>query len=265
MTSRALRLIVATAMLGAGVGYASTFFRPTLYASESALIFVPQRVPENFVRGAVKMEREDRLRVISDQVLTRTRLERIISELGLYADERETAKMEDVVRTMRDRITVLGINDGFRVRFADADARQAMRVTERLTSLFVEENLRNREVTAEGTSQFLESQIYDTGVRLDQQEAEIERLRQTGKRVPQSDLLRFEVLQTSYRSLITMSEEARVSANLERRNIGEQVKVIEAARLPERPLDRGGLKLSLMSGLAGLALGLGFVLVRPRS
>ncbi len=265
MTRTALRLILATALLGAVAGYVSTFFQPALYASESSLVFVPQRVPEDLVRSAVASQREERVRALRDLILSRTRLERIIDDYGLYSDEVGNAKMEDIVRTMRERITVEAMHDSFRVRFADADARQAMRVTERLASLFVEENIRDREVRAEGTNQFLESQIAETAARLDKKEQELERLRQAGARVPQSELLRFEVLQSSYRSLITMSEEAKVSANLERRQIGEQIKVIDTARLPERPIDRGGLRLSLISGLAGLALGLGFVLVRPRS
>ena len=42
-----------------------------------------------------------------------------------------------------------------------------MRVTERLASLFIEENLRDREVLAEDTNQFLESQLDDARRRLD--------------------------------------------------------------------------------------------------
>ena len=41
-----------------------------------------------------------------------------------------------------------------------------MRVTERLASLFIEENLRDREVLAEGTNQFLEAQLDDARRRL---------------------------------------------------------------------------------------------------
>jgi uncharacterized protein involved in exopolysaccharide biosynthesis len=78
-------------------------------------------------------------------------------------------------------------------------------------------------------------------------------------------LLDFEVQQDLYRSLVTKSAEAKLSANLERRQIGEQFKVIDPARLPEQPVRRGSKKVTVLSALAGLALGLVYVGVRPRA
>ena len=49
-----------------------------------------------------------------------------------------------------------------------------MRVTERLASLFIEENLRDREVLAEGTNQFLEAQLEDARRRLVETEHKVE-------------------------------------------------------------------------------------------
>ena len=49
-----------------------------------------------------------------------------------------------------------------------------MRVSERLASLFIEENLRDREVLAEGTNQFLEAQLEDARRRLIENERKVE-------------------------------------------------------------------------------------------
>ena len=71
----------------------------------------------------------------------------------------------------------------------------------------------------------------------------------------------YETIQRMYTNLLMKSQEAQVAANLERRQIGEQFKVIDPARVPERPFspDR---KLINLSGLgAGLAVGLGLVLL----
>ena len=67
--------------------------------------------------------------------------------------------------------------DAFRVAYVGDDARTVMKVTERLASLFVEENLRDREVLAEGTNQFLEAQLPARG-RLVQHEKKLEAYRQ---------------------------------------------------------------------------------------
>src|SRR5262245_51725093 len=78
---------------------------PDRYKSEALLLVVPQRVPEAFVRSTVTMRIEDRLQAISAQILSRTKLEQIIREFDLYARERQTGIMEDIVDRMRFRDT----------------------------------------------------------------------------------------------------------------------------------------------------------------
>ena len=52
-----------------------------------------------------------------------------------------------------------------------------MRVTDRLASHFIDENLRDREVLAQGTSQFLTVQLEDARRRLIEQEKKLEEYR----------------------------------------------------------------------------------------
>jgi polysaccharide chain length determinant protein (PEP-CTERM system associated) len=148
---------------------------PNLYRSDTLILVVPQRVPESYVRSTVTTRIEDRLQSITQQILSRTRLERIIQDFNLYAESRKTAIMEDVVDRMRGNINVQVVKgDAFRVSFTSDEARTAMRVTERLASLFIEENLRDREVLAEGTNQFLEAQLEDARRRLIETERKVE-------------------------------------------------------------------------------------------
>jgi polysaccharide chain length determinant protein (PEP-CTERM system associated) len=148
---------------------------PNLYRSDTLILVVPQRVPESYVRSTVTTRIEDRLQAITQQILSRTRLERIIQDFNLYGEARKTAIMEDVVDRMRANIQVQVVKgDAFRVSFTSDEARTAMRVTERVASLFIEENLRDREVLAEGTNQFLEAQLEDARRRLIETERKVE-------------------------------------------------------------------------------------------
>jgi polysaccharide chain length determinant protein (PEP-CTERM system associated) len=152
---------------------------PNQYRSDSLILVVPQRVPESYVRSTVTTRIEDRLQSIQQQILSRTRLERIIQDFNLFQEERRTAIMEDVVERMRGNISVQVVKgDAFRVSFTSDDARTAMRVCERLSSLFIEENLRDREVLAEGTNQFLEAQLEDARRRLVETERKVEEYKQ---------------------------------------------------------------------------------------
>jgi capsular polysaccharide biosynthesis protein len=67
----------------------------------------------------------------------------------------------------------------------------------------------------------------------------------------------YDTLRERYTSLLSKREDAKIAANLERRQIGEQFKVIDAARLPERPESPNRPRLYLMGLLAGIAVGAG--------
>lgn len=156
--------------------FAISSFLPNVYFSQTLIQVIPQRVPESYVRSTVTAKVEDRLQSLSQQIMSRTRLEKIIQEFGLYAKERENGIMEDVVEQMRRDITVdIGRQtDAFRLGYKASDARTAMRVTERLATLFIDENLRDRGVLADATSQFLQAQLDDARKRLEEQESKLE-------------------------------------------------------------------------------------------
>jgi polysaccharide chain length determinant protein (PEP-CTERM system associated) len=152
---------------------------PDRYRSSTLIMVVPQRVPESYVRATVTTRIEDRLQSISQQLLSRTRLERIIRDYGLYERARQTAPMEDVVERMRADIQVQVVKgDAFRLSYVADVPVIAQKVTERLASLLIEESLRDREVLAEATNEFLETQLEDARRRLVEQEKQVEQYRE---------------------------------------------------------------------------------------
>jgi polysaccharide chain length determinant protein (PEP-CTERM system associated) len=159
--------------------------KPNLYRSETVILVVPQQIPESYVRSSVTSRIEDRLQSISQQILSRTYLERIIVDFDLYAGDRKVVVMENIVESMRrNDISVETVKgDAFKVSYVSGDPQIAMKVTERLASLFIEENRRDREVLADGTNQFLESQLEDARRRLAEHEKKVEdyRMRYAGE------------------------------------------------------------------------------------
>ncbi len=119
---------------------------------------------------------------MSDQILSRSRLESIIQDFDLYNKQRTTVLMEDIVQRMRSDIDVklvgpVGKESSFRVTYTNSDPMVAQKVTERLAALFIEENLRDRENLADGTKRFLESQLQEAKQRLIEQEKKLEEYR----------------------------------------------------------------------------------------
>src|SRR4029450_4587569 len=68
----------------------------------------------------------------------------------------------------------------------------------------------------------------------------------------------YTTLQAQYQTILGKSQDAKVAANLERRTMGEQFKLIDSARLPQRPKSPNRLRFNLLGALGGLAIGLGF-------
>jgi polysaccharide chain length determinant protein (PEP-CTERM system associated) len=147
---------------------------PDQYRSETLILVVPQRVPESYVRATVTTKIEERLRSIQQQILSRTRLEQIVRDLKLYPRETARYPMEDVIERMRRDVKVdIVRGDAFRVSYVSDTPKKAMEVADRLSSLFINESLQDREVLAEATTDFLQSQLEDARNRLTEQERKV--------------------------------------------------------------------------------------------
>jgi uncharacterized protein involved in exopolysaccharide biosynthesis len=254
---------------------AATYLLPTRYRSESIIVLTKPRVPEE-IASFVTMSQltNDRFQVMVPQILSRPRLERIIMDLDLYEAGRGTVA-DDLVTRMRRDVALDLVNadqtqssDGavFSVSFVATDPKTAMLVTARIADTFVEENLRDREVLVEGAGQFIDAQIADTRRRIIEYETSLEQLRATEGTRPLSraDLLPYEMLQESYKNLLMKAEDARIASAVQRRQIGEQFKVIEAARLPDGPVGPSRVSVSVWGAFAGMGVGLLLVRLRDR-
>lgn len=163
-----------------------SMFLPNRYRASTSILVIPQRVPEEFVQSTVTADLGQRINTISQEILSRTRLERIITEFNLYERERARLIMEDVVERMRLdislQVSVPRRNrdqaSSFSIGFESSEPRTALRVTERLASLFVQENIQDRALLADQTNQFLQSQLDDARRRLIDHERKLQEFRQ---------------------------------------------------------------------------------------
>ena len=171
-----LILSIVSVMTTAAIAFAMRL--PDLYQSETLILVVPQRVPESYVRSTVTMRIEDRLRSLRQQLLSRSNLERIIKDFGLFPDLVDKRPMENVVEMMRQRVTVDTVReDAFKITYTSDSPRTAMIVADRLAAIFIDENLRDRGLLAEGTNDFLESQLNEARRRLETHEQKLEAYR----------------------------------------------------------------------------------------
>ena len=81
-------------------------YLPKVYKATTLILVQPQSVPESYVRPTVTATVMDRLNTISQEILSRTRLEKVIQEFNLYAELRKKAPMEVVVETMAKAVEI---------------------------------------------------------------------------------------------------------------------------------------------------------------
>ncbi len=162
-----------TALLGSL--YAAT--APKVYEAETLILVQPQKVPQNFVRPIVSIDIDDRLRTITQQVTSRTNLEKIIQEYHLYDRGHErNLLIDEKVELFRKKIKIdvvlRGGNGGnaFSISFRGQNPVTVKEVTNALASNFISENIKIRESQALGTSAFLADELESMERRLSKKE-----------------------------------------------------------------------------------------------
>jgi polysaccharide chain length determinant protein (PEP-CTERM system associated) len=178
--NKQILIIAIAAILLSCCGAAIVYLLPDVYRAESLILVEQQKIPEKLVESTIQIELQDRLATISQQILSGTQLQKIIDKYGLYSGYKTSMTPEELIETMRRDIEIKTEKGwsrnrpgAFRVFYKNRDSQKAASVANEITNLFVEENLKSREVQATGASEFLGSQLEDSRKRLLEQEAKL--------------------------------------------------------------------------------------------
>jgi len=156
--------------------------QPNLYLSTSSIFIESQEAPDGYVRTTVTAGIEGRMRTITQQLNSRTKLTKVINEFDLYPDAKARGvPVETLVVKMRKALIietpVRREQNFFQVSYMHPDPMKAMRAVSRLVSLFIEESLDLREQQAEGTTSFIEEELASLKMVLEEQETAIQNYR----------------------------------------------------------------------------------------
>src|SRR5580698_11541347 len=166
-------------LLGWAIVWGASWVLPPRYQSSTLILVEQPTMPKDYVTPNVNDDLQDRLRSITQQILSRTRLLHIIDQLKLYADTRAHLTPDEKVERMRKEIDIELVRDSenrvssFNVYYSAHDPQVAQQVTSELTNLFISENLEVRQQQSEDTTKFLESQLETARETLSDQEAKI--------------------------------------------------------------------------------------------
>src|ERR1039457_613544 len=159
--------------------WGASWLIPSTYRSGTLILVEQPSVPEKYVVSNIDSDIQHQLDSITQQILSRTRLIRIIDSLGLYAQERKHASPDDLVAKMSKDIDIeLSRGDdrklsAFNIYYASRDPKMAQAATAELANLFITENLEQRQEGSANTTKFLEDQLDQARAKLTAQEAKL--------------------------------------------------------------------------------------------
>jgi polysaccharide chain length determinant protein (PEP-CTERM system associated) len=160
--------------------WGSSWILPARYESSTLILVEQPTMSKDYVVPNVNEDLQGRMQSLTQQILSRTRLLHIVDELNLYAKDRRRLGPDEIVERMRKDIQIELVQDAqkqhvtaFRIHYSAHDPSIAQQVTSKLTNLFINENLEERQQQSEGTTKFLEDQMETARQSLETQEAKI--------------------------------------------------------------------------------------------
>jgi succinoglycan biosynthesis transport protein ExoP len=152
------------------------FVLPKKYQSTTLILVESEKVPESFVPRVATEDRSQQLWAIQPEILSRTRLERVLEETDPYPQI--DSKIQAVEAMRRAVSVVVTGNEGFTLAYVHRDPIKAQQVTERIATLFIEETTRSREEQVSGAVDFLETQVAEARQELEKKDAALRRYKE---------------------------------------------------------------------------------------
>jgi polysaccharide biosynthesis transport protein len=164
--------------VGGAVFLASIFIAaviPNQYEAWTTLLVSPQTISKKLVEPGVEgSDLNNRLHLMTMQILSRGRLSKVIDEFRLYPEESEEMTREEVIDEMRDDIRVepvlpelegnrrgnepIEINT-FRLYYQSHSPQTAADVAARLANDFIGEHIKERVEVSSSTAEFIEAEL----------------------------------------------------------------------------------------------------------
>jgi polysaccharide chain length determinant protein (PEP-CTERM system associated) len=235
-------IVIAIFLVIAALTTYLTVSLPNIYRSTTLILITPQRLPSNYVASTVTSSIDQRMLAMTQQILSRTSLEKIIRALNLFSINGSAKDIDGRVNQLRKMITIeINRNDTFKLSFEHESPQTAMEVTARLASLFIDENVRSREQQAAGTTAFMNTEVERLRKELEEQESIVNLY----KSQHQKDLP--EQLDANLRTLEQMRRELE-SGMLRLTSLEERKALIEETRIATASIfDGSGAARSILS------------------
>ena len=183
-------------------GLSLAIILPPIYLSEATIRLEDQQIPEDYVKPTISEFAEERIQKISQQILSRPKLNEIIEKFNLFHNLKNHKTPTELISEMRKNIgleTVVAeisnkkgrqpstVTVAFNISYEGKDPSVVQKVTETLANLYLEEDIKNREQMVAGTTIFLENELKRIKGEINRQDIKIRDYKQNHLRELPSD------------------------------------------------------------------------------
>jgi protein tyrosine kinase modulator len=176
-------LIAFLAVAGCAAGYFASRILPKRFTSQTLVLVQQPSVSPDLVQPVVSDNNNQRLAAMQQQILSRSRLEPLIQQFGLYRNDINRVPMDDLVERLRSTVTITPVQPmaetrannlpGFYISVTFGSPQLAQQICARITTMFLEENLQSRQGVTTQTNEFLTKQLAEAKAKLDAQDSRL--------------------------------------------------------------------------------------------
>jgi len=187
---RRARLMAATALGLLLVIYWIAMALPNQYESYATVLVTPQTVdPALVAAGVPESDLNNRLYLMTAEILSRGRLSKIISDFDLYADESQYMVRDQIIDLMREHVDVAPVlpelDQGvgrrnadeeinqFKIAFTHRNAKVAMQVAQRLANDFIKQHIESRITLSQKSLEFIDDELSRLAERIREVEGRV--------------------------------------------------------------------------------------------
>ena len=167
------------------IGVSIALLLPPIYTSEAMIRIEDQEIPESFVKSTITDYAEERIEKINQQILIRPKLLEIINEFNLYPDIRDKKTPTELVKKIRKDIGLekiaarwqskregrpVAATVAFSLSYDGKDPVIVQKVVNKLSNLYLEEDIKKRGNLAAGTTDFLKAELRRLGTEISRHE-----------------------------------------------------------------------------------------------
>jgi polysaccharide chain length determinant protein (PEP-CTERM system associated) len=176
-------IVPMTTIFFGAAGVLAAMVLPKKYMSQTMVLVESPTVSAELVKPVITEDLSRRLSSMQEQILSNSRLQPIIEKLGLYPNLHGKAHVEDLVDRLRSSVKVTPLEPmagtqnrqipGFYINVTFNNGQLAQQICTEITSMFLEQNARDRQTQTKDTTEFIQERLQDAKKKLDDEDAKL--------------------------------------------------------------------------------------------